>query len=224
MTLIDKSIADDLDGEEQPLCLRWTNGVERRDASSKIVRLNISQYHDSRCYEQKDVRTIENLQLPSQIDMESLSSTYEHLKNVNIQSFKEVEKYKFGKDDEPAAAKTLLGWCLFGSNAASGGSVLHVEKCGDCEERSDARLEDMVRENFYLEAIGVSDPSTLPQAKEDKVAMDILNSTVKWCGQKFETGLLWKYRSIRLPNSLPMAKRRLMGLEKNSNQNLKCKQ
>lgn len=231
LTLIDKSISDELclNGEQYPLCLRWTNGVERRDASSKVVRVKVSQHQDSRTFELNDVRTIENLQLPSQsVDIESLSATYDHLKGVHIQSFDsvrpllliglnhskllKVKKYRFGKDDEPAAAKTLLGWCLFGAGAAGNGSVLHIDQC-DCEGRLDTKLEDMVRENFALEAIGVSNPSTLPQAKSDKMAIDILNATVKNCGKQFETGLLWKYEKIKLPQSLPMAKRRLICLE-----------
>lgn len=42
----------------------------------------------------------------------------------------------------------------------------------------------------------------------------LLESTTKNVGEHYETGLLWKYDEVVLPNSLPMAKRRWLCLEK----------
>lgn len=163
LTLVDESIvyALDLEGEEQPLCLKWTNGLERREESSKIVCLNVSQSLRSQSYKLRDVRTIKNLQLPiptQSVDIESLSTTHYHLKDVQMQSLKdakpllliglnhsklmEVQRYKFGKDDELAAAKTRLGWCLFGTKNMKSGAALHIQHCS-FDEKLDRRLEDI---------------------------------------------------------------------------------
>lgn len=232
LTLMDDSLATTLDlvGKNKPLCLQWTNGLERRENYSRVVSLSISQSSESRQFKLEDVRTVKNLCLPRQsLNMELLSSTYNHLKGVEVKSFENiqpliliglnhsklmaVQKYRFGKDSEPSAAKTPLGWCIFGSGHKSAETLLHIKQCS-CEEILDRSLDEMVKENYTLEAIGISSPSTFPEAKSDKRAHEILNETVHLRDRRFETGLLWKYDQISLPNSLPMAKRRLKCLEK----------
>lgn len=232
LTLMDSTLADKLklSGEEKPLCLKWTNGMERREDCSKVVSLFISQSSDSQQFRLKNVRTVKNLCLPRQsLKAELLSSMYHHLKGIEIESFENIQpllliglnhsklmtvhKYRFGTDTEPAAAKTPLGWCIFGSDQNSSETLLHIKQCS-CEGILDRRLDEMVRENYTLESIGISTPATIPQAKADLKALEILNSTVKLNDGRFETGLLWKYDEVKLPNSLPMAKRRLKCLEK----------
>lgn len=175
ITLIDDKVAKYLElyGENQPLCLRWTNDVERRDNNSEIVKLNISQSSNSKKqFLLGDVRTVQNLSLPIQtVIIEELRKSYKHLKGVPVESYENAQpllliglnhtklmamkKYRFGKDGEPSAAKTALVWCIFGSKVGNSSDIFHINHC-DCEKELDSRLEEIVRKNYSLEAIGVS--------------------------------------------------------------------
>lgn len=232
ITLIDDSVANalELEGETQPLCLRWTKGIERTDNNSKVVTVNISQSAKSESFIMSDVHTIQNLSLPSQtVDMEYLCDSYEHLKGVPIKSFENaqpllliglkhakftaVQKYRFGKDNQPTAAKTVLGWCIFGTNSSESREVFHINHC-DCKFNVDKRLEDIVISNYSLEAIGVSSPNSTARSNDDIKAMNILETTTKFNGRQYEVGLLWKYDNIDIPNNLQLAVRRHKCLEK----------
>lgn len=52
----------------------------------------------------------------------------------------------------------------------------------------------------------------------------IMESTTKRIGRRFETGLIWKYDDIKLPESYPVAKRRLYCLEKKMSLDQKLKE
>ena len=62
--------------------------------------------------------------------------------------------------------------------------------------------------------MGVYKSQTAMESEDVRRAKQIMNSTTKIIKNRFKTGLLWKnYRTI-LPNSYPMALRRLAFLEK----------
>jgi hypothetical protein len=58
---------------------------------------------------------------------------------------------------------------------------------------------------------------TLVQSRDDKKAMQILESTTRKVGNRYETGLLWKSDDIVLPNNKVMAEKRLESLERRLN-------
>lgn len=68
--------------------------------------------------------------------------------------------------------------------------------------KADQELNQMLRDNFKLEAVGES-PIRL-ESKEDCVARNILERTIKRIGNRFEIGLLWKNGIPRFPESYSM--------------------
>ncbi|CAB4025897.1 Hypothetical predicted protein, partial [Paramuricea clavata] len=52
------------------------------------------------------------------------------------------------------------------------------------------------------------------QSVEDKKALEILESTTKRTGDRYETGLLWKEKDVTLPNNRVVAEKQLFSLEK----------
>lgn len=70
-------------------------------------------------------------------------------------------------------------------------------------------VHDLVKEFFSLENFGVRASKVTPASSETKRAQSLLERTTIRVGQRYETGLLWRYDKFELPNSLPMAKRRL---------------
>ena len=54
---------------------------------------------------------------------------------------------------------------------------------------------------------------------EDKNALEILKSTTKHTGERYETALLWKEDDITLPNNRVVAEKQLFSLERRLAQN-----
>lgn len=107
------------------------------------------------------------------------------------------------------AAKTRLGWCIFGKNPDNGIMLeqLNVHFVGDPDNRE---LHEWMKQNFAVEESSVT---VKPEAEEDKRARIIMEATTRRLNRSFETGLLWKYDHFRFPDSYPMAVRRMKALE-----------
>lgn len=65
-----------------------------------------------------------------------------------------------------------------------------------------------------MENFGVKKPEMVLESTEETRARQILQSTTISRNKHFETGLLWRFDNVSFPDSLPMAKRRLLCLEK----------
>ncbi|XP_036340111.1 uncharacterized protein LOC118749414 [Rhagoletis pomonella] len=231
-TLVEDGLAAELglDGPTEDLCLQWTGEVTQNEANSKSVSLHISaRSSGSKKYLIKNVRTVTNLNLPIQTLESAAISCREHLRKLPIHPyvaaqariFIGLDNIKLGvplqtrdKDgDDLVAAKCKIGWSVYGRNdvnEASRQRVMHICTCS-----VDSRIEELVKSHYTVESIGVKDVSPLV-SKEDERSQRIMNSTTKYLPseKRWETGLLWKYDQIQLPESLPMAKRRLQCLEK----------
>ncbi|XP_062714172.1 uncharacterized protein LOC134290955 [Aedes albopictus] len=229
-TLLESSIAKQLglSGPAAPLCMQWTNGVRRTEEDSERVQLEISGNGRKR-YNLSDVHTVSSLDLPRQtMDFEQLQTKFPHLKGLPITSYeaavpgiligldntqlKTTLKLRESSSDEPVAAKTRLGWTLFGktgkSEASSSHRVLHI-----CQQSTDTDLHELVKSFFAIEGTG-AEANTVVESKMERRAREIMEATtVRTNSGKFETGLLWRFDKIAFPDSRPMAERRLRCLE-----------
>lgn len=151
MTLIEQSVADRLgidDGESLPLGLSWTGDINRQVPNSKRVSIDISGMGESKRFALNDTRTVTNLQLPKQtLKYDELVRQYAHLRGLPISSYDSVSpgiligsdnasliatlKLREGELGDPLAAKTRLGWSIYG----------HV-----AEERKQANFSFHIRE------------------------------------------------------------------------------
>ncbi|XP_062538477.1 uncharacterized protein LOC134206767 [Armigeres subalbatus] len=235
-TLVESSIASELGitGPTVPLCMQWTNGVTRTEEDSKRVQMEISGNNSMR-YSLSGVHTVSTLDLPRQtLDFDELQSKFRHLKGLPVSSYKDaIPRILIGLDntklkttlklresggDEPVAARTRLGWTVFGK---SGGTeialshrVLHV-----CHQPTDADLHELVKSFFAIEGAGV-EANAIIESKTEKRAREILEATtVRMKSGKFQTGLLWRYDRVAFPDSKPMAEKRLRCLENRLSKN-----
>lgn len=71
----------------------------------------------------------------------------------------------------------------------------------------------MVKEYFSIENFGVQISDKILESKEITRAKHILQSTIVKKGNRYESGLLWKYDQVELPNNYPMALKRINCLE-----------
>lgn len=123
---------------------------------------------------------------------------------------------KDGRWSEPIATKTRLGWtvlgCLQHSKQPGEYSVVHYN-FHTCQCNKDDTLHKLVKDYFDSENAGITEPLTI-ESDDDIRARKIMESTTTTTGNRFTTGLLWKYDNIDLPDSYSMAKKRLICLEK----------
>lgn len=228
LTLAHQSIADSLGliGTKQPLCLKWTANMKREELNSMDVSFEISGTNGKR-FKLRNVRTVEKLNLPHQsIAVDDLKQFFDYLKGVPLQSYVNAEpkiliglnhakllinsKVKSGHDNEPIAAKSKLGWTIFGSQSLNEAPVFHI--C-ECRMEYDNQLDTCLRQFFAVESLGVNQ-SIESLSKEVKRAMKQLQSNTSLKGSYYETSLLWKFTNVKLPCSYKMALNRWSCLEK----------
>ncbi|XP_055632766.1 uncharacterized protein LOC129773204 [Toxorhynchites rutilus septentrionalis] len=233
-TLLDKKAASilGLQGEIKPLCLQWTGGMQRYEANSQKVSLDISGC-DKKRYNLEDVRTVEDLRLPFQtLNVSELKDKHSYLRDLPIESYENirpniliglkhanvmlVRKSREGNNNQPIAIKTRLGWTVYGGN--SNDVELHMIHysfhVSPCSCNTHDNLHQTVKQYFSLEAMGITKPSQSLMSNEDKHALHLLESLTQFSGERYETGLLWRHDEIRLPDSKALAQRRLYCLEK----------
>ncbi|XP_055585450.1 uncharacterized protein LOC129738291 [Uranotaenia lowii] len=202
ITMLEKSLAEklQLNGHSHPLCLQWTSNVTRIENDSKRVTFEISGINKSKRYKVSNVGTTNSLNLPTQsLPFEELKSRFSHLRGIPVDGYENASpqlligvdnlrlvvplKAREGEVGDPTAVRTRLGWCV---------------RC------SEAYLT--------LDEVG-SKVFTPVLSDEDTRATKIIEETTKRVGDRYESGLLWKYDFVEFPDSYPMCLRRLQCLE-----------
>ncbi|XP_058451241.1 uncharacterized protein LOC131430355 [Malaya genurostris] len=232
LTLVEQSLAEQL-GESGPqgeLVLKWTGNVTRREPASHEIGFVISGQAKEQ-YQVNRARTVTELNLPIQsLDIHELSKAYPHLRGLPIQNYENAQprillgldqlklslplKHREGREGDPVAAKTRLGWWVFGGK---GEKVLTGVSCHILEV-AEKSLHDMVKMYFGQEDAGIKSLMAL-ESNEEKRARQILKSSTKRIQGQYETGLLWRFDYFELPESYHMALHRLECLERRMEKN-----
>ncbi|XP_062700012.1 uncharacterized protein LOC115258713 [Aedes albopictus] len=241
LTLMEESLAEELGvkGSRTSLCLKWTSGTTRVEAESQIVDVGISATEKStKPIRMTNVHTVESLQLrPQTLVFTELLQRFQHLEGLSIESYENVcpriligldnaslgnaMKSREGKPYEPIAVKTRLGWIVYGSCSRTHHNVNYVnvhsiEVC-ECNSRTDDNLHSAMKNYFALDSLGIVKPEKVLRSADEERAMRILEMQTTHLGGRYETGLLWKFDNVRLPNSSGMAHRRWECLERRMN-------
>ena len=232
VSLLDKIVAQQLGltGTTETLKLSWLKKEKIQRSETVRVSMEISGTWDgAKKYSMKDVRTMAHLDLPQQsLDVKELAKSYAHLNGLKCESFDNVKpvlligqphwflgfplSFKYRTFSGPVASRTRLGWIIHGNvcqNEDEKDFSLTIR-----HEDEDADLKKLIQDSFSTESFGVAIPKNLPKSKQLQRAEDILKSTTKRVGQRFETGLLWKTDSFTYPEILKMAYKRLTSTEK----------
>ncbi|XP_062538068.1 uncharacterized protein LOC134206382 [Armigeres subalbatus] len=232
-----------LKGKSAPLCLTWTADQHRVEKDSVKLSLEISgMANKNKRYELKKVHTVRRLALPKQtVDVDTLASEYKYLEGLPIAPYRNVSprillgvdscrlgyalNSREGTDGEPIASRTRLGWVIYGpcfkgtKDSNQMYSAHHSYHICACSEDRDSELHTSVKDYFALESIGVKSLGKPLLSKDDERAVKLLESYTKPKNNRYETRLLWKYEDVKLPQSKPMATKRLLCLEKKLEKN-----
>lgn len=230
MSLIDETLAAsiNLTGPQETLCLHWTNETFKHEQQSMTVNFKITGKNDKTFF-LRHVRTVK-LALPEQnINVQQLQKQYPYIGSKVESLVNATPKLIIGQDNwpllvnrkiiagtwnGPAVSKTLLGWVLHGNindMQPSYQIVCRVHHDNRREKDEFDILHNLVKQQWQLENF---DNHKKTISVEDKRAVDILNSTMKRIGDRYETGLLWRNPNIVLPESKTNALRRLECVER----------
>ncbi|XP_062558270.1 uncharacterized protein LOC134223146 [Armigeres subalbatus] len=218
-----------LEGVPQPMLVKWTAGITRMERDSRCVHLSISGCNSTKQFTLRNVQTVDQLKLPKQtLDYSAVAAKYSHLKDLPVADYrcgspkiliglKHLHVYaplesRVGNPGDPIAVRTQLGWTVYGPKQQTdqtAGFFGHH----DVQHTADLELHELLHNFFTLEESGIS-VTPLPESNEDRRARELLEKTTVRKGDRYETGLLWKENHTQLPDSYPMAVKRMECLEK----------
>jgi hypothetical protein len=163
---------------------------------------------------------------PYSLDVSELKQAQPYMEKVDMKSMKNVRPSLLigidngkltghreileGKDYEPIATMTKLGWAIGGVKFSPGRQTSH-QIFHICEKTmQDDELHHLVKDFFSTEVFGVKVREGKPKSRQDERALRILDSTTRRIdGDRWETGLLWKKYDVSLPPSRQQAVNRL---------------
>ena len=190
-----------------------------------------------------NARTVEGLNLPSQtILRQQIVDKFPNLKEVPFPCFQDgVPRILIGldnkhllktqeevpaNDQEVNAARTALGWLVYGYYKNQAGYPL-VMMIGSTFKQDEAdrmsELELQVRNYFEKEDCSLMKPDNVHEPEDVKRAKEIMKKTTRCVNSRYETGLLWASDHIELPDSRKMAVQRFLNLEKKLDQDPEVK-
>ncbi|XP_064556691.1 uncharacterized protein LOC135441137 [Drosophila montana] len=132
------------------------------------------------------------------------------LDNIKITAPLEIRE---GENDDVIAARSRLGWSVYGRPMVGESTtprLLHICQCS-----ATRGMDEALKSYFALESLGVSVSSNPLRSREDERSMQIMEATTTYLEdeKRWQTGLLWRFDRIHMPDSYQMAVKRLKCLE-----------
>nr|XP_043069244.1 uncharacterized protein LOC122322057 [Drosophila bipectinata] len=231
LTLIDAPLLEDLGvkGQPQPLCMQWTAGMHRYEDSSVRLDLRISGIGQTKQYDLRDVHSVQSLDLPSQsLDITHLKAQHTHLRHLPLSGYDSAQprlliglnncklgrvlRTKEGTTEEPIAEKTRLGWTIKGRSSNSVGDDItpnyHVFHICACEADENKEILRLLEQCMWSDGGPRPEMNSKSVSNDDQLAIQQLEKNTRRINGRFETGLLWRYKDDKLPDSLPTALKR----------------
>lgn len=238
-SLIVEEFADKigLQGETSVLHLGTVNSAHEAKPSRKVA-FNVGPLGvpNAREIAVKEAWTIPRLNLPSQRVTQSMIDSWPHLKGLDIPlvDSKNVTvllganvldailhtKVRCGAQGQPVAVNTALGWTLTG--AVKGFvpperlHVMLIQRVPTTEDLLNQQLQNWWRTDSF----GTKYQHESPQTREDKRAIEILESSVRHIGDRYEAGLLWKEKDVQLCDNRDVAEKPLKSTERSVKRDL----
>ncbi|XP_059048555.1 uncharacterized protein LOC131843818 [Achroia grisella] len=228
-------------GIDGPANTMWIQGVGAmvKHEHSKTTSVKIKGKHSSTIFKLDQVRTVDRLDITTQSVVDSDIKECGHLKEIQeeLVYHRASPKLLIGQDnwdlivsrevragrrDQPVASYTLLGWVLHGCKTSLSNPVTF---CGHLvEKKDDVNIEEMMKNYFKLESLCIEPRK--PKNDPEQRALKILErESRRLPNGRYETGLLWREDSMKIPTNYTEARKRLHNLEKrlDRDENLKIK-
>ena len=217
LSFIGKRLADKLNvhGEEIDLSVAGLHGTNDVKCERFTVGIRGKAMTDTH---RMTVYTHPNIDAGTKIyNYQELKLAYPHLSVLSEESLKlkdvkmilgqncypihRPEEYKSCANGEPWAVKTKLGWTLCGPLPQKK-AVQMTASCVTASE--DDALAEQIKLWWDIESYA-SRCDVSGRSKEDEKALQMLEQTTKFDGERYEVGLLWKRNDPFLPNNCSSA-------------------
>ncbi|KAL7726355.1 hypothetical protein ACLKA6_001572 [Drosophila palustris] len=126
--------------------------------------------------------------------------------------------------DDIIATRCRLGWAVYGRAVKEDATIprlLHICQCSETRG-----MDDALKNYFSLESLEITVTSSPLRSKDDERAMKIMEATTSFREKekRWQTGLLWKFDRVVLPDLYQMALKRLKCLEANMSKDPQLKE
>ena len=238
-TWVDESLLEKLDIKGKTISLNVTGIHGTQVTPCRAAQATIGP---ASCMKHKakvlTVHSQKNLEVGKSLyNVQEMKQTYPYLKCVG---FKQIDlkkvaiilgqnayelirplEYKNGGENQPWAVRLPLGWTVSGPVPVS---ELRFSAACHLSNEDDMKLAEVVKKWWDMESYGTAMVAD-KRSKEDKLASEILHSTVNFNGERYEVGLLWNGDQAALSNNFLSALGQLRSLKRrlDSNQQLKKK-
>ena len=227
-TWVDEELWEKLELRGEPVSLNVTGIHGTQIITCRAVQATVGP---ANCMQDKGklltIHSQKNSEIgPSVYNVQEMKEKYPYLKCVG---FKQIDlkkvatilgqnayelirpvEYKNGGENKQWAIKLPLGWTVSGPVP-----INHLKLSAACpvDNDDDMKLAEVVKKWWDMESYGtlkVADKRT----KEDKLATEFLNSTIKFNGERYEVGLLWNGEQAALSSNFSSALGQLRGLHR----------
>jgi hypothetical protein len=209
------------------------NGVQQRSCiASRIVGFDVSSVANlTYPFTVAQARTVERLNLPKMsIDMSKEKNRWPHLANLPLPPVKGVDitvlqgaevfdlivplEIRTGPKETHIAVRTAA-LCWTANSRLPGGSDINTVTAMKVHITTPKQdLSHQVQLWWKTESFGCKYAEETSRSVEDKKALEIVESTTKHIGDRYETALLWKEDDVTLPNNRVVAEKQLFSLER----------
>ena len=220
----------------QPVDLNVAGIHGTSDISSKRLRVRI-RVQDGKVKEDITAYSHPNVNAGNRTyNLKKLKETYPHLSDlrestINLGEVKVILgrdcyhlhraiDYRKCRNAKPWAVRTKLRWMLSGPLPQQETAKLATESLVAAEVDP---LADQVKTWWSMESYA-SNCSASERSKEDDKDLQMLKSTTKFDGERYEVGVLWKNAKSHLPNNYSSAVSQLKSLEETGEKDESLKQ
>ena len=189
--------------------------------------LSVSSLTEDETFNLHDVLSIEDIPVtPNAIPVDKDLNSFPHLRDLNFPKVHGAtvtlliganvpelfctRNVRKGARGQPIAVQTPLGWSLLGPS-------LFLSTFSNCSVNfvtSDQSLQSQISRLWETDFGNQTSIFDIPTSKEDRIAYDIMNNSVKFVAGHYQLPLPWK-SGLELPtDSHVMAERRLSSLNK----------
>ena len=187
--------------------------TKKQTMKSKSVRFKLSSAGSE--IHVKEAWVVEKLNIKVRpFDVVKMKKKHHHLRNITIperlnqdveiligadvpEALLHLEFVKGNHPSDPIAVRTLFGWTIFGGKS----SEKDIQSNHITLKTLDTKLERFWSQETYGT---IQNPEAL-LTKEEKRAMNILQSKTNLVNGRFEVGMLWKSDDVKLVNNRPLA-------------------
>jgi hypothetical protein len=196
-----------------------------------VVDFQVRPIHGGPTFKVQFAHTVPRFNAPDQIlDYKSIQDSFPHLQGIDLPSVSanevtiligqdvpcaheqlEFRKPPVPESNDPVAVRTPFGWCITGRvQQVSSRQAPRIRRLC-CPEN--VELQELVTKFWNVEALGVKTGHEL-RSRDDKRALDMLKTSTRNVGSRYEAPLLWKSPDVQLPNNYNVAMRRLFAVER----------